>query len=1083
MNNFNAVHFFSQKETVGKKVDKGLLGIRGRQANEFAELGLPILPGFIFDSSIASALETEPICRMSLPYFEKCSALVGKVFGDSRNPLLVKIVISPNLAIANYPTLHNFGLAKNTIAGFEKGVGANFAAHEVYFLLRGILSIEKQCAELEDKPVQLEAFNGALKEINETLKSGKVTLSGSEIMDKFSPLLPAGFFDTAEHQFEISMQEISRLLRLDDQNDGDTAILIQPMVYGNYGKGSCSGSFFSRNIVTGEKLLQGNFFEEKFDDINAVGKDINLIAPAALKKLQQIAWLLEDDSKEIRQIRFTIENGRLWLIEQKSVESKSTISLIKLLLDLNKRKVVDDAYVVKTVKPGLLNEILHPVIDVTSIRDFKKTSGGIAGAPGAAVGRVYFTADSLIDAQRVARQNGEDTHCILIMPATYAGDVKAIEVASGVLSNEGGYSAHASVVARQYGKISLVRPDMQIRGKKAIVDGLTINEGDYITLNVPYYGASTVYIGKATLIEPDPETSGLLDFIRLTRSFVCNFHVRANADSPRDAQLAVKFGAEGIGLCRTEHMFFNEKRINVFREMILSQDKEERAKVLKKLQKMQADDFYGIFKAMAGREVTIRLLDAPLHEFLPHNAAELAGFVAHLTAKGEKVNRAAIQEKIDALAEINPMLGHRGCRIAISYPEIYEMQVRAIFEAAYTLQKEKLAVHPEIMVPIVMNFRELKQIVYGKKIEGHSYQGIGAIEESVRAETGSKPLNYKIGTMIELPAAALSADEIARYAQFFSFGTNDLTQTTLGLSRDDFNSFMPDYTMYDLIDGNPFAMLDPRVRELIDIAVKRGKTVRPDLVKGLCGEHGARPENIRFCMDAGLDYVSCSSYSVPIALLSIAQIELDKAEKEGRMPEQKVEKAAAPAKDVKSKSGKTAAKKTVAAKTAKSAKTAKPAAKKAAAKPAAKKADKPVKAAKKATAKKPAAKKATAKKAVAKKATAKKPAAKKATAKKPAAKKATAKKPAAKKATAKKAVAKKATAKKPAAKKATAKKPVAKKATAKKPVAKKAAKPAPKKATAKPAAKKAAAKPAIATETKPAVSIQPSMVNSDNFEK
>jgi pyruvate,orthophosphate dikinase len=1065
MNNSNAIHFFSQKETVGKKIDKGLLGIRGRQSNEFAELGLPILPGFIFDSTLAADLESEAVYRLSASYLAKCSALVGKTYGDAKNPLLVKIVISPNLAIANYPTLHNFGLTKTTIAGFETWVGANFAAHEVLFLLKGILTIERQSAELEDKTVQVEAFTGALKEITETLKSGKVTASGRDIMDKYAPLLPAGFFETAEEQFDISMKEISRLLKLDDQNDGDTAILIQPMVYGNYGKGSCSGSFFSRNIVSGEKKLQGKFFEEKFDDINAIGKDINGITPAFLKKLQQIAWMLEDDSKDIRQIRFTIENGRLWLIEQKSVESKSTISLIKLLLDLNKRKVINDAYVVKTVKPGLLNEILHPVIDVSSVRELKKIVGGIAGAPGAAVGRVYFSADSLIDAQRVARQNGEDTRCILIMPATYAGDVKGIEVATGVLSNEGGYSAHASVVARQYGKISLVRPDMIIRGKKAILGSFTINEGDYLTLNVPYYGESTVYIGKASLIEPDPETSGLLDFIRLTRSFVQNFHVRANADSPRDAQLAVKFGAEGIGLCRTEHMFFNEKRINVFREMILSEDREERGKVLKKLQKMQSDDFYGIFKAMAGREVTIRLLDAPLHEFLPHNAKELDEFVSHLAAKNAgKVNRSAIKEKIDALAEINPMLGHRGCRIAISYPEIYEMQVRAIFEAAYALQKERVSVHPEIMIPIVMSFRELKQIVYGKKIEGHLYQGIDAIEESIRTELGAKPLHFKIGTMIELPAAALSAGEIARYAQFFSFGTNDLTQTTLGLSRDDFNSFMPDYTMYDLIDGNPFAVLDPRVRELIDIAVRRGKAARPDLVKGLCGEHGARPENIRFCMDAGLDYVSCSSYSVPIALLSIAQIELDKAEKEGRMPVQKVEKAAAPAKDAKSKSGKTAAKKTVAAKTAKKAKDAKPAAKKAvkaSAKPAAKKA-----------AAKPAAKKAAAKPA-AKKAAAK-PAAKKAAAK-PAAKKAAAK-PAAKKAAAKPA-AKKAAAK-PAAKKA-ATKPAAKKAAAKPAAKKAAAKPAAKKAAAKPAAKKVAVKPAVA---KPVV-ITPISIPSDFSEK
>ncbi|HHU37045.1 MAG TPA: pyruvate, phosphate dikinase, partial [Treponema sp.] len=880
----SSIHYFSQKETVSKKTDKTLLGIRGRQANEFAELGLPILPGLIIDSKASSVLEKEPVFKLISPYLKKCSDLVGKSYGDPENPLLMKLVISPNLAITTYPTLHNFGLTKETIAGFEKWVGVNFAAHEVLFLLRGILTIQKQCLELEQKTAELKEVSKALKEISNSLSLDKVLGTGSTIMDKYAKLLPAGFFDTPEQQLVLSLKAISNLLALDEQNDEDTAILIQPMVYGNYGKGSCSGSFFSRDIVSGEKKLQGRFFEEKFDDFNATGKDINAIDAASLKTLQQIAWLLEDESKEIRQIRFTIENKKLWLIEQKSVQSKSTISLIQLLLDLRKRKIVDDAYVVKTVKPGILNEILHPVIDNTSIKNLKTSIGGIAGAPGAAVGRVYFTADSLIDAQRVARQNGEDTRCILIMPATYAGDVKAIEVANGVLSNEGGYSAHASVVARQYGKISLVRQDMKIRGNKATIDGKIVNEGDYLTINVPYYGESTIYFGEAKLIEPDPETSGLLEFIGLTRSYIQNFHVRANADSARDADLAVQFGAEGIGLCRTEHMFFNESRINVFRDLILSDDAAERKKVLKKLQKMQSDDFYGIFKAMAGREVTIRLLDAPLHEFLPRNASELKSFMDYLSYMGpKKPTKALIQEKIDALAEINPMLGHRGCRIAISFPEIYEMQVRALFEAGYKLKQEKVSVLPEIMIPIVMNYRELKQIVYGKKIEGHSYQGIVNIEEDVRKSFGGRKLDYKIGTMIELPAAALSAGEIARYAEFFSFGTNDLTQTTLGLSRDDFNSFMPDYTMYDLVEGNPFAVLDPRVRELIEIAVERGMTSRPGLTKGLCGEHGARPENIRFCMDAGLDYVSCSSYSVPIALLSIAQIEMEKAEKEGRV--------------------------------------------------------------------------------------------------------------------------------------------------------------------------------------------------------
>lgn len=885
MRTSDSIHYFSEKETVGKKIDKNLLGIRGRQANEFAELGLPILPGFIIDAGLMPELKKIQISKDVAPYLEKCGKETGKYFGDPARPMLVKLVISPNLAIANYPTLHNFGLTKNTFDGFAKGVGAKFAAHEVYFLLKGVLSIEKQCAELEERTIELDAFETALKEITSVLDSGKIELTGIQIMDKYAPILPAGFFDTAELQLEIMFGKVATLLQLDDQNDGDTALIVQPMVYGNYGKDSCSGNFFTRNIVTGEKKLQGKFFEEKFDDLGSAGKDINLINASHLKKLQQIAWKLEDDTKDIRQIRFTIENGKLWLIEQRTVEAKSTISLVKLLLDLNQRKIVDDAYVVSSVKPGQLNEILHPVIDLTTIKDFKKSSGGIAGAPGAAVGRVYFSADSLIDAQRVARQNGEDTRCILLMPATYAGDVKAIEVSTGVLSNEGGYSAHASVVARQYGKISLVRPDMIIRGNKAILDGTTINEGDYISINVPYYGESTVYFGKVELIEPDPKASGLLDFISITSSFIRNFHVRANADSPHDAELALQFGAEGIGLCRTEHMFFNSKRINVFRDMLMSDDKEERTAVLKKLQKMQTDDFYGIFKVMKGYEVTIRLLDSPLHEFLPHNPVELAEFMDYLSKKGgKKISKAEIQEKIDAVAEINPMLGHRGCRIAITYPEIYEMQIRAIFEAAYKLKQEGVDVHPEIMVPIIMNFRELKQIVYGKKIEGHLYQGIVDIERSVRSEFKSKPLNFRIGTMIELPAAALGAGEIARYAQFFSFGTNDLTQTTLGLSRDDFNSFMPDYTMYDLIDGNPFAILDTRVRELIDVAVRRGTETRPDLVKGLCGEHGARPENIRFCMDCGLNYVSCSSYSVPIALLSIAQIELETAEKEGRQP-------------------------------------------------------------------------------------------------------------------------------------------------------------------------------------------------------
>lgn len=324
-------------------------------------------------------------------------------------------------------------------------------------------------------------------------------------------------------------------------------------------------------------------------------------------------------------------------------------------------------------------------------------------------------------------------------------------------------------------------------------------------------------------------------------------------------------------------MFFGKDRIQVFREMILSDSREERAAALEKLRPMQRDDFYGILKAMAGKEVTIRLLDAPLHEFLPHNETELAAFLAYLEkSRGKKAAKADLLARIEALAEFNPMLGHRGCRIAVSYPEIYEMQVKALFEAAYKLRDEKVDVRPEIMVPIVMNASELKLIAYGKKIEGAAYKGIVDVEEDFRKEKKAKEVPFSVGTMIELPAAALGAGEIAKYGRFFSFGTNDLTQTTLGISRDDFTGFMPDYTLFDLIEGNPFSTLDPRVKELIALAVDRGRMTRPDLSCGLCGEHGANPSNVRFCMEAGLDYVSCSSYSVPIAILAVAQIELEK---------------------------------------------------------------------------------------------------------------------------------------------------------------------------------------------------------------
>ncbi len=876
----NNIHPFSQNNFSIKKEVINKIGIRGKQAMDFAKLDLPILPGFIIDAEIAAYLNDMDLTNTLQKNFAEIEEITKKKFNDPKNPLLVKIVVSPNLAIVHYPNLHNFGLTDVTIPGFNSYVGENFGYHEVLFLIKGCLEIELKIAELQKNKAKTDKISSAMASLNKDMKSGKAFKNAVE---KYKDLLPKGFFSDAYVQLELILKRISLMLNLDELDEDDAALIIQPMVYGNYGKDSASGMFYTRNIVTGEPVLEGWFNQSEFDMIGSEGKDINKIEPAFHKVLSKIARKVEDHFKEIRSVRFTVENKKVWLIDQRPLMTKSTQADIRTILDLYKRRIIDSSYLINSIKPEQLNEILHPIVNMDSVKKLPAYHGGISGAPGAAIGRVYFHTEHLLEAHKAAQHEGKDTRTILLMEATFAEDVKAIEVSSGVLSSEGGYSAHASVVARQYGKVSLVLPEMKISDRKAVIGNLTIREGDLITLNVPQYDDPQIYIGGAELIEPDPQQSGLLDFINITKTKVKGFHVRVNADKGHDAAMAVKFGAEGVGLCRTEHMFFATERINVFREMIVSDSPHKRKEALKKLKNIQKKDFYEMFKAMDGKEVTIRLLDAPLHEFLPHNETEADAFIAYLKKQGgeyAKITEKHVDAIIDSLREFNPMLGHRGCRIAVSYPEIYEMQIEAIFEAAYQLKKEGKKVHPEIMIPLVMNEDELKVIVYGKKIEGSSYKGLVQTEAELRASLKAPKVPYKIGTMIELPVAALGAGEIARYAEFFSFGTNDLTQTTIGLSRDDYTSFMPDYTLFDIIAGNPFKDLNIYVKELIQTAVRRGKLTRPNLVKGLCGEHGAQPENIKFCMDAGLDYVSCSLYSVPIALLAIAQYNLKKKTEE-----------------------------------------------------------------------------------------------------------------------------------------------------------------------------------------------------------
>ncbi len=957
-------HYFSKDECPSEDVISKI-GIRGARAKELAQLKMPILPGLIIDSDIASKLSDKNLSEILHKFCEKAEKEIGKKFADFDNPSILKIVISPAMEIVSYPSIHTIGLTDKTIEGFKKMVGEHFAYHEyARFLIRGaidlLIKIESLTKKNEltlnnlqnlldkiDIPQKVEDtifetsiinkislseekfviqsiyvkdakskcyildFNNGLKnkkkmldtlsylehreiseeEYNKFVKKHTYRILNSisfqptnideykALIDEARNFLPKEFFTDAYFQLEFLIKKVSEFLNAEEMDDDDTAIIIQPMVYGNYGKDSYSGKFYTRNIVTGEKMLQGSFYQDKFDDTSGTDAiDINKIDPKFKKELERIADDLECYFKEIRQIKFTIEKGKLWIIEQNQVMTKSTQASLKSLLYLLSKKIVTEEYVLTHINPQEMSDILHPVINPESVKKMKTIEGGINGAPGAARGRVYFSTDALLEAYKRAITEEKDKSVILVLPATYAEDVKAIEVSKGVLSCEGGYSAHASVVARQYGKVSLVQPELKIDVKKKqfSIGDIIVKEGEYITLDVPYYGRPRIILGKAELIEPDPKESGLLDFIELTNKFLKNFRVYGNADTPKDAMLVKKFGGEGIGLCRTEHMFFQPERINVFREMIMASNKEERIKSLKKLQKMQTDDFYGIFKNMAPYPVTIRLLDAPLHEFLPHTKEEMDAFIEYMSKINPDLTKADIEYKCEAIAEVNPMLGHRGCRIAISYPEIYEMQLISIFEAAYQLQEEGIEVVPEIMIPIVMNIQEMKAIRNGKKIEGGFIKGIIQVEQEVREKLKTKKsLEYKVGTMIELPAAVLSSGELAQYAEFFSFGTNDLTQTTHGLSRDDFNTFLPDYSKYDIIEANPFQILSEPVKEMIMISTQRGRLTRPDLKVGLCGEQGTDPRNLEFLRSVGLNYVSCSSYSIPIAKLAIARMEIE----------------------------------------------------------------------------------------------------------------------------------------------------------------------------------------------------------------
>jgi len=858
----NVIYFNKNLKSVDNKLH-AKLGIRGRRAVDLALMGLPIAPGFIIDSDMTKTLPQINIKEMLKDNIIQMEKDMKKKFGDSTKPLTVKVVLSSDLNVPHFPSIHNIGMNSNTVEAFGKSTGLDFAYGEYLFLLRNlakhIYTVDPKDLKEIEKPLGKKTNRESVKQVIESYKKYYGEKFSEDVYDQLGLIIKGSAAKYCDSDIDV---------------DNSLSIMVQAMVYGNFGSNSYAGNYYTRNIITGDSDIQGDFLQNEFDFGRGKVKEIKSIDKKFYANFTDVARKIEDNFKEIRNIKFTIEEGDIWLVEQKEADDKSTQSQIKALLDLVKRKVVSDTYLIESIKPNQLNELLHPVIDPRTVKAMKSIKGGIAGSTGAAIGRVFFSTPKLLEEHKKAIMKGADTNLILVMPASYAEDVKAIEVAQGVITSEGGFSSHAPVVARSLGKVAMVQPDMKIRGNTFTLSGKTVKEGDYVSINVPYYDDPTIYIGKVGLIEPDFKNNGLLEFLDIVEKHISDFNVRANADQGRDAIVAKDFKAVGIGLCRTEHMFFNEKRIMKFREMIIAESEAERRKALDILLPMQRSDFYDLFKIMKGYPVTIRLLDAPLHEFLPRAEASMNEFIKYMNTRKKGIKAAEIKSRCEELGEMNPMLGHRGCRVAVTYPEIYEMQTRAIFEAACMLKKEGIKVTPEIMIPIVMSEQEIKFIKIGKKIEGKEVKGVRDIMKEVVDEYGIEDLDYKVGTMIELPAAAIGAGNIAQYAEFFSFGTNDLTQTTYGLSRDDSNSFFPSYSLFDLMKLNPFKYLGEEVKELIGVAALRGKLSRPDIKMGLCGEHGANPDNIQFCMEIGLNYVSCSPYSIPLAKLAIAQINI-----------------------------------------------------------------------------------------------------------------------------------------------------------------------------------------------------------------
>jgi pyruvate,orthophosphate dikinase len=893
------VYAFGGGTADGDGTMKDILGGKGAGLAEMSRAGVPVPPGFTISTQVCNIFferggELPPEIEEEIQqHLRQLEERMGQKLGDPENPLLVSVRSGAKFSMPGMmDTILNLGLNDETVKGLEAKTNNPRFAYDCYrrfiqMFGNVVLGIPKE--EFE------KIFEARKKKVKARYDTDLTAEDLKAIIAEYKKLVEKKtgkpFPQDAHEQLRMARnavfrswfnpraQHYRRMNKIPD--DLGTAVNVQAMVFGNMGETSGTGVGFTRNPATGEKEFYGEFLPNAQGEDVVAGirtprpiKELETLMPDVYNQLREITAMLERHYRDMQDFEFTIQEGKLYMLQTRNGK-RTGQAAVRIAVDMVEEGLITKEEAIMRVDPQQLDQLLHPMIAPESRKTLQKIAEGLPASPGAAVGRIVFTAD---DAVAQAKKGP----VILVRSETVPDDIHGMEVAKGILTSRGGMTSHAAVVARGMGtpcvagagalEINEHKKEMSVRvGDRTI----TLKEGDWISLDG---STGEVFAGQAKTVDPDPTSGVLAKFMSWADEFRGSFGVRANADIPRDAEVARRFGAEGIGLCRTEHMFFAPDRIPHMQAMIMARDEKERRKALNKLLPMQRKDFIGLFKVMNGYPVVIRTLDPPLHEFLPKREQIMVDLArlphADMKTKREMAERYGVKvselkkhlpellKRVEELHEFNPMLGLRGCRLGITNPEITEMQARAIFEAAAECHKQGIKVIPEVMIPLVGSVAEL----------AHQKEIVVRVAQEVLAKHGITDLKYMVGTMIEVPRAALTADQIAQEAEFFSFGTNDLTQMTLGISRDDYVKFSKVYEDKKIFKSDPFAVLDQEgVGKLVEMGVKLGRQTRPELEVGICGEHGGEPSSVEFCYRVKMNYVSCSPYRVPIARLAAAQ--------------------------------------------------------------------------------------------------------------------------------------------------------------------------------------------------------------------